>query len=576
MHTLVQISSALNLVAFTVLAALALRQWRARRDRAAMWIACSFVALGVVVLVARIVPERPDQLVEHVLQRLLIVVLLLFPYLLYRFTLAFRTASVALDRILGAATATMVLWTLALPHRLPAAGDPRPTWVIAYLVAFLVHWSAMSSVVAVRLWRAGRREPSVARRRMRMLAIAAATITVAIFVSAGANDPDSPATFAAQLLALASAVFFWFGLAPPRLVRIAWRTPEQERLQRAIQELMGVATSEEEVVLRVLEPMAAIVGARAIRISDGAGNVIGRFERETGNEDAPVVEVPMPGGVVEVTTSRYAPYFGVEELNLIRTLGALTGLALDRGRVSAQEREALRALQRADQLKTDFIALAAHELRTPVTTIHGFVQTLNTAAARLGDARRGELSAALEEQTGRMVSLVEQLLDLSRLDAEAVSIAPERLRLKDRLRDVLASTGAEGDAVALDVPDELEARLDPVVVERVVTNLVTNALRYGAPPVRLRAERRDRHIRISVEDRGEGVPPDFVPTMFDRFARSAGSRVKADGTGLGLAIARSYARAHRGELLYTPLEPHGSRFELVLPHGDRSTDAPAP
>ena len=505
MHTLVQIASALNIVAFTVLALLALRQWRSRRDRAAMWSALSFVALGVVVLVGRVVPERPNQLGEHVLQRLLLVALLLFPFLLYRFTLVFRTASVKLDRILGAMTATMAVWTLALPHRLPASGEPRPAWVVAYISAFLVHWSVMSFVVAVRLWRAGRHEPSVARRRMQLLALAAATITIAIFVAVGASDPDSAATLAAQLLALASALMFWFGVAPPQLLRVAWRTPEQERLQRVIQDLMGVAASEEEVVLRVLEPMAAIVGARAIRVRNDAGALIGRFERAGEHEEAPVVDVPMPSGTVEVTTSRYAPYFGLEELNLIRTLGALTGLALDRARLFAQERETLRALRHADQLKTDFIALAAHELRTPVTSVHGFVRTLNSAGERLGDASRRELSIALEQQTSRMMTLVEQLLDLSRLDAEAVSIQPEPLRLKERLQELVAATGAERDTVAVEVADELEALLDPMVVERVVTNLVTNALRYGAPPVLVHAERRDRHVRIAVEDRGDGA-----------------------------------------------------------------------
>jgi two-component system sensor histidine kinase KdpD len=102
------------------------------------------------------------------------------------------------------------------------------------------------------------------------------------------------------------------------------------------------------------------------------------------------------------------------------------------------------------------------------------------------------------------------------------------------------------------------------VLERVVTNLVTNALRYGEPPVVLTAEQRDRHLRIAVEDRGHGVPPEFVPALFERFARGPQGR-PVRGTGLGLAIARSYARAHRGDLIYHDADPHGARFELVIP-----------
>ena len=114
---------------------------------------------------------------------------------------------------------------------------------------------------------------------------------------------------------------------------------------------------------------------------------------------------------------------------------------------------------------------------------------------------------------------------------------------------------------------------DRSALERIVSNLVTNACRYGAPPVTVRAERTDSHFRLSVEDRGHGVAAEFVPDLFERFSRSEGSRAGAVGTGLGLAIARSYARAHGGELLYEDATPHGARFMLVLPAQPRRTDA---
>jgi signal transduction histidine kinase len=92
-----------------------------------------------------------------------------------------------------------------------------------------------------------------------------------------------------------------------------------------------------------------------------------------------------------------------------------------------------------------------------------------------------------------------------------------------------------------------------------------NAFRYGDPPVTVRAEQRDRHFRLTVEDRGPGVAPEFVPDLFERFTRSGEGRARGIGTGLGLAIARSYANAHRGDLIYEHAEPHGARFQLVLP-----------
>jgi signal transduction histidine kinase len=99
----------------------------------------------------------------------------------------------------------------------------------------------------------------------------------------------------------------------------------------------------------------------------------------------------------------------------------------------------------------------------------------------------------------------------------------------------------------------------------VIGNLITNAFRYGQPPVIVRAERTDNHLRITVEDRGVGVPAAFVPDLFERFSRSEASRAAAVGTGLGLSIARSYARAHGGDLVYEDADPTGAAFRLVLP-----------
>jgi two-component system sensor histidine kinase MtrB len=101
---------------------------------------------------------------------------------------------------------------------------------------------------------------------------------------------------------------------------------------------------------------------------------------------------------------------------------------------------------------------------------------------------------------------------------------------------------------------------DPLVIERVVSNLLINASRYGKPPVTVQARRDDRHLRITVEDRGDGIPNDLRPRIFDRFARSDNST----SSGPGLAIARAYARDHGGDLLYEPLDP-GSRFTLLTP-----------
>jgi signal transduction histidine kinase len=208
----------------------------------------------------------------------------------------------------------------------------------------------------------------------------------------------------------------------------------------------------------------------------------------------------------------------------------------------------------------------AHELRAPATTIYGFAETLDRLGDRLEPERREELRASLATEARRLTVLVEQLLDLSRLDANAIEIVPQRVDVRRRVEELLPlAAGARLGDVSLEIPEELATTVDPHAFDRIVSNLVTNALRYGEPPVVVRAEQGDRHFRLAVEDRGPGVAPEFVASLFERFTRSAHSRERASGTGLGLAIARSYAAAHRGDLLYEPAVPTGARFQLVLP-----------
>jgi two-component system, OmpR family, sensor histidine kinase KdpD len=133
--------------------------------------------------------------------------------------------------------------------------------------------------------------------------------------------------------------------------------------------------------------------------------------------------------------------------------------------------------------------------------------------------------------------------------------------LRAVLSDVVSGALPALEGVELDVPADLAAIVDPLVLERVVTNLVTNASRYGAPPIRIGAQQRDRHLRVAVEDAGPGVPRELEDRLFDRFSRGSGGEA---GHGLGLAIARAYAQAHGGDLFYDPRE-RGARFELVIP-----------
>ncbi|HEV2903378.1 MAG TPA: ATP-binding protein [Gaiellaceae bacterium] len=555
-----------NVVVFGVLAVVAFWLWQRGRGRPALWTALSFGAVGIVVLDGLVLPDEPENGFQEVVERVNIALLVLFPYLLYRFTTTFERAPGGLERLLGLMTVVLVVWTFALPD-FPAEDEPQSTAFRVYLVAFLAHWTALSIIAAVRLWRAGHGQPGVAQKRMWLLAAAAALITAAILLAGLSPEEDSPLSLAIGLLVTASGVGFLLGLAPPPSLRLLWRRQETARVQTAIAGLMGAKTPS-DVTDSVLPPMLNIVGAGAIELRDEHGAIVGSFTSPEASDldTTETLTVPLPSGSLQVWTTRYAPFFGKEEFAVLRTLGALAQLALDRARLFGQEQAARLSLEQADQLKTDFVALAAHELRTPVAVIHGVIETIDRRGDAIASDQRTQLEETLRAQTIRLKLLVEQLLDLSRLDAHAVTIEPQRFAVRTRVLEIVSiAAGVRAGEVSVQIHADLEATVDPAAFDRILSNLVTNALRYGKPPVTVHARQVDERLEVAVEDRGEGVPSEFVPALFERFSRSETARPRGPGTGLGLAIAQSYAEAHQGELNYRQAEPHGARFEVVLP-----------
>jgi signal transduction histidine kinase len=565
-HNALRTFHTINLVAFLALGGVAFVTWRRRRDRASVWAAAAFGSLAAIELLS-LIPTHERNIGEKIVVRIELALLVVFPYLLFRFTNAFRRPGRPLARALFGLTSILIVWAWVIP-RYPQPGESRNTDFEAFLILFLAHWTVLSIASAVSLWRAGGEQPTVARRRMQLLAFASAALVVALILVLPTSRSDTWWALGTQLLGSAAVAAFLVGFSPPQLIRVLWRAPETERFQAAMASLMTFAETQAEVASRVLEPAAGIVGARAATIRNDEGKLVASWNVPAGGpawEDAQLVEAEAPGATISVWTTPEAPFFGEEELGILRSLAAVTGLALDRVRLYQAEHEARLQLERANELKANFIALAAHELRTPMTTIHGFVTTLHHLGDRLDAEQREHVREALIQQTNRMARLVEQLLDLSRLDADAIEIVPERVDVRAQVDEIVRAVAADPDVVEVAVPEDTEATIDRNVLDRVVGNLITNAFRYGVPPVIVSAERTDHHLRITVEDRGRGVPVEFIPDLFERFSRSEGSRASAVGTGLGLAIARSYARAHGGDLVYEDASPSGAKFRLVLP-----------
>jgi signal transduction histidine kinase len=444
----IELVGIVNLVLFAAIAVVCVRQWSTERAPTALWAALAFVTLAGVIVVGQLLPDEPHGFAEKALQRLDIAFLVLFPYLLYRFAVAFESTKRPLAPYIDVLTGGLVVATFALPH-VPASGDSWPWWFAVYVIAFVIHWSVLLLIVAVRLWRAGQTEATVARRRMEMLAIASTAITAALVLAAVAGDEDSVLALVTGLLATFSAVAFMLGFAPPNALRLLWRRPEQQRMQLAIGELMS-ATSEQEVAERVLPAMARMVGARGIAVDGVDGTRLAEHGSVEDVSNGDVRRLEFPFGTLVIRTSTFAPFFGAEERKLLTALGSLMSLALDRARLFTQERSARASLERVDELKSQFVSLAAHELRSPVGAIYGLSETLAERKHQLTALQVAELETSLTQQIRRLRTLVEQLLDLSRLDAEAVVIKPQRRARaraagRDRQRDRSARVDLDRD-----------------------------------------------------------------------------------------------------------------------------------
>jgi signal transduction histidine kinase len=245
--------------------------------------------------------------------------------------------------------------------------------------------------------------------------------------------------------------------------------------------------------------------------------------------------------------------FGHDDIELLRLVAERVAVAIER----AQLHEELLLL---DELRANFVAIASHELRTPAASVYGAVATVVERGDSLPPETREELLRVAYEQGERLSRLLDQLLDLSRLDSRRIRVSPRPVVLNSVLSKIAREAVPHGTPLELDVPNDLAVIADPLVLDRIVSNLLVNAVRHGEPPVVLAAEQRDRHIRISVADQGKGVPEEIRPRLFERFESGA----DAPGSGLGLAIARAYARAHGGDLVYDDAGD-GARFEVVIP-----------
>jgi sigma-B regulation protein RsbU (phosphoserine phosphatase) len=305
---------------------------------------------------------------------------------------------------------------------------------------------------------------------------------------------------------------------------------------------------------------------------------------------APIAIEERPIGVLSAYSSTGRVYFSPEFLQFFRTLAVQLGLGLHNaqlyrelgdlsraleGKVSqrtAQLEEANRRLQELDRLKSDFVSTVSHELRTPLTSIRSLSENL-LAAREMSRDRQEQFLAIIAEESQRLSRMINQLLDLSRIEAGKMEWRLEPLRLGDVVIHAVEANRSlfddKGITLVVDAsPGDQEVLADRDKIIQVLTNLLSNAAKFTPSQgrVHVRAYQEASQAVVEVEDTGVGIPPGQIGAIFEKF-RQVGETLtaKPEGAGLGLPISREIVQAHGGSLTARSVLGRGSSFRMTLP-----------
>ncbi len=394
--------------------------------------------------------------------------------------------------------------------------------------------------------------------------------------------------YAIPVALLSMAAFNWFFLPPVHAFHLA---EEENWFALPVYVVTAIVVSElavrsrrraddaelrerEEALLAELS--AALLQGRRIedevgRIADGIGELVGSPVRiELGHSAADAAEPPIElvaegraVGMLYVSRETRARLAARDRF--LAALGSLLAVALDRERLAREALDA-EALRRSDAIKTAVLRSVSHDLRTPLTAIRVAAEGLSSPALELTQEDRAALLDAILAETARLQRVVGDLLDLSRLQAGVARPDPDVWTLEELLSQSLAALGGGRERVDVDLPEDTPpVRVDAVQVERVLVNLVDNALKFSPPTSRVRVtvEARPENVVVRIVDDGPGLSEGELERVFEPF--ETGGVRDPRGNGLGLAIARGFAEANGGRVWAESELRGGATFGLALP-----------
>jgi signal transduction histidine kinase len=567
-----------------------------------------FGALAFIILASRIAALVGTTTPPWLLA-LEVAILMAVPYALLRLVDDFTHVRAWIKRAAELGLAAGVVATVASIPTLP-------TPVTLYVVTYFFVVSIYCAVVFIR---AARRARGVTRRRMEAISLGSILLGTDLLVAG--LTPLAPADNRAilqglgQLLGLTSAVSYYLGFAPPLILRRAWQEPElRSFLARAaslprlpttldiVRELERGATNSTGTAARIglwqddsstlrfwedddttvdLEPGTHFAG-RAFElqrpifsdnpIRDNPDGAAGYRSRNIGAVLAtPITAGERRLGVLAFSAAR-APIFAVSDMELAGLLADQAAVVLE-SRALIDHATRVRAREEATRLKEDFLSAAAHDLKTPLTTVVAQAEFLERRAVREPSAPADIAGIRrVVRESKRLAGLVADLLDATRLEQGGLLGEREPVDLATLAQEVCAHDTADQSICRVEANAPVVGAYDRRRVEQLLQNLIENAKKYSPDrtPIKIKVWQEDAEARVAVEDSGIGIPAADLPRIFERFSRASNVDDKRfHGMGLGLFICRGIVEEHGGRIWVESEVGKGSTFHVALPIAPR-------
>jgi signal transduction histidine kinase len=587
MATFVQVVLDLTALAFAGLGVGAVVEWYRQRGRAAAMLALSLSLLGVVAILGRVETLTGS---SPWIGAITLIAFLGCGY----FVLLFRDAFVPLRarEQWGARALFVVACVIGIGLVTVLSHAPVPVLTAATLLVVLA-WGVFIGEPIVRFWIASYGLPAVQRIRMRTLSFGFGGLVLVVLVAAvGGTAIQSPAwTIVIQLVAMAMVPVIYVSFSPPTLLRNIWRMGETSKLREAIQDLLIFSPDPGVLTEQAVGWAIRLLGAQASFIVDPGGKVMARrnvsesaiadiLRRRTGQamgsspDGATVLIAPLPlsegNGYIGVIAGPFTPLFGSDEISQLQGYATSVAAGIERTRVTER-------MATVEKHKSQFLNLASHELRGPMTVIRGYGSMMQSGMFGQLNERGRKAAEVMMAKITEMNGMIEQMIEAARLEDDSLMIKPQDADLRDIVRaaaDRVRPLLDESHHLKVQVPNRaVPVKVDVERVQTIVSNLIDNAVKYspGGGEVTVSVTGRGGLGRVVVKDGGVGIAPADMSILFTRFGRVANPKTDhLPGTGLGLYLGRQLARLHGGDITVDSVAGEGSTFTLHLPALERT------